>query len=998
MCDIWRARRARLILLAGTAAVIPFLLAATASATEPKRVLLVHSFGRAAPIPALSLSFESELTAKMDGPVDLDEVSVDMARYADPEMQEAIAEYLEKHMAKWRPDLVVPMAAPAAMFVAKYRERLFPGTPALYIGTDPRNLPPGALEQNATAVEQALDIPGLFEDILQVAPATKNIAVVVGATPLEQRWQRAFQKASEPLAGRIKFTYFNDLSFKEMQERVATLPPNSYIFYFMLLRDATGVTYSTDDALRRLSAVANAPMNSIFAHQLGTGIVGGRLYPTELVGKEAGDVAVRILHGEPASSFPPKLIDRLPPRYDWRALKRWKIDEKLLPPGSTILFREPTVWERYQTWIISGFSLCILQGLLIAGLVASLISRRKAESSLEESEKRFQTTADASPVMMWMTGEDELCTYVNKAWLEFTGRRLEQDLGEGWSESIHPDDLGKTLQTYGSAFDARERFAMQYRLKRRDGEYRWITDQGVPRYGPRGNFRGYVGACVDITDLLDKDRALREVEDRVALATEVAHLAVWELDTVTYDLWISDNGRKLFGFESEGPISYATYQDRVHPEDRARRASTIKQAIETQSGYSLEYRFLLPDGSVRWIGGRGRCVSDKDGRLTRLVGVTMDTTELKQAQQLFQLATEASPSGVALADATGRIVLVNAHVEELFGYGRDELIGKSIEILVRERFALYAPADREEFFAELQRGATGSGRELLAVRRDGSEFPVEISLNPIQTPQGILILASIVDISARKLAEEEAQRRREEIDLLSRVSLLGEMTASIAHEVNQPLSGIISNAGAGERFIDRGNVNLEQLREILVDIGADGRRAYNVMQNIRNTVKRGGAIRERLSINDVVTHVAHLIQPDAAAHSCHLKISLADRLPAVDGDPIQIQQVLVNLIGNAFDSMRETALENRKVEVSTKRNGDETVELSVRDYGVGIDEGVRSRIFEQFFTTKEDGLGMGLAIVRSIIQAHEGSIVVENAPGGGACFSVTMPVSNGTAP
>jgi signal transduction histidine kinase len=170
------------------------------------------------------------------------------------------------------------------------------------------------------------------------------------------------------------------------------------------------------------------------------------------------------------------------------------------------------------------------------------------------------------------------------------------------------------------------------------------------------------------------------------------------------------------------------------------------------------------------------------------------------------------------------------------------------------------------------------------------------------------------------------------------------------------------------------------------------------MQNIRNTVKRGGAIRERLSINDVVTHVAHLIQPDAAAHSCRLKISLADKLPAVDGDAIQIQQVLVNLIGNAFDSMRETALENRNVEVSTKRNGDQTIVLSVRDHGVGIDEGVRSRIFEQFFTTKEDGLGMGLAIVRSIIQAHEGSIVAENALGGGACFSVTLPVSNRAAP
>ena len=572
---------------------------------------------------------------------------------------------------------------------------------------------------------------------------------------------------------------------------------------------------------------------------------------------------------------------------------------------------------------------------------------------------------------------------------------MDQELGNGWSDGIHPEDLEDSLKTYGSAFDAREPFVMQYRLRDHDGQYRWVTDRGVPRYGPRGNFRGYVGACVDITDLLEKERALREIEDRIALAAEVAHLGVWELDTTTYDLWISDNGRKLFGFEPDGPISYVAFQNRVHPEDRTRRASTIKRAIETQGGYELEYRFLLPDGSVRWIGGRGHCVSDKDGRLTRLVGVSMDTTDLKQAQQLFQFATEASPSGVVLADAEGRIVLVNAHVEELFGYGRDELVGKSVEILVRERFAFYTPANRDEFFAEAQGRAAGAGRELLALRKDGSEFPVEIDLNPIQTPQGSLVLASIVDISARKLAEEEAQRRRDEIDLLTRVSLLGEMTASIAHEVNQPLSGIISNAGAGERFIDRGNVNLEQLREILVDIGADGRRAYDVMQNIRNTVKRGGAIRERLSINDVVTHVAHLIEPDAAAHSCQLQISLADELPPVNGDPIQIQQVLVNLIGNAFDAMKETALENRKVEVSTGRNGDQTIVLSVRDHGTGIDEEARSRLFERFFTTKPDGLGMGLAIVRSIIEAHDGTIVAENARSGGACFSVTLPISKG---
>ena len=164
------------------------------------------------------------------------------------------------------------------------------------------------------------------------------------------------------------------------------------------------------------------------------------------VGKEAADVAIRILHGEPASSIPPVLFERLPPRYDWRELQRWKINEKLLPPGSTVLFREPTVWDRYRAWIIAGLSICILQALLITGLLVNLIRRRRAESSLEESEKRFQTMADAAPVLIWTSGEDKLCTFLNKAWLEFTGRSMEQDLGNGWSEGVHPDDVEKALR------------------------------------------------------------------------------------------------------------------------------------------------------------------------------------------------------------------------------------------------------------------------------------------------------------------------------------------------------------------------------------------------------------------------------------------------------------------------------------------------------------------------------------------------------------------------
>ena len=976
------------------ALILVIVTAVGAGAAEPKRVLLVQSFGSAAtPFTARLIAFETELIAKMGDSVDVDEVSLDMARYADRDIQEAIVNYLQKRQAKWQPDLVVPIGSSATIFVAKYRDRLFPETPILYV-VDRRLLPPGALEKNAAYVGQEIELPGLLADVLQVAPATKDIAVIVGTTPLEHYWYEAFQKAAEPLAGRIKFTYYNDLSFDQMKERVSTLPPDSYIIFLLLVRDAAGVTLNSDNALQRLHAVAHAPINSIFDHQLGMGIVGGRLYQSEGVGKEAADVAVRILNGEPAPSIPSRLFERLPARYDWRELQRWKINEKLLPPGSTVLFREPTIWERYRAWVTAGVSIFILQALLISGLVFNLIRRRRAELSLAESEGRFQRMANAAPVMIWTAGQDKLCTFVNKAWLAFTGRSMEQELGNGWSEGVHPEDFENCVQTYAKAFDAREPFTTKYRLRRHDGEYRFITDNGAPRFGLHGNFRGYVGACVDVTDVLEKQKALSEFEERVALATEAAHLGVWERDLVNNKFWISDKARELFQFNPSEPVTYTQFRERAHPEDLISSDFARDKAIKMKSGYEQEYRILLPDGTVRWIAGRARCILDESGNVARLLGVSMDVTERKQAQELFQLATEASTSGTLLVDEQGHILLVNAQTEKLFNYWREELIGKPADMLIPDGFGSDF-ARREKFATTPQTRTMDAGKQLFGRRKDGSEFPLEIGLNAIQTPHGILVLASVVDITARNLAEEQARKTREEINRLSRISLLGEMTASIAHELNQPLAGITSNANAGQRFIDRGDADTVMLREILVDIAADGRRASEVISSIRNTIKKGAAIRKPINMNDVVTDVTRMVRPDTLASSCQLRLSLAKDLPVVEGDPVQIHQVLINLVTNACDAMRNIPLSRRNVEIATEQNDEGAIRVSVRDYGTGISEEVRGHLFDQFFTTKEEGLGMGLAIVRSIIESHGGKIGAENLNGDGACFSFTLPTTMG---
>jgi C4-dicarboxylate-specific signal transduction histidine kinase len=308
----------------------------------------------------------------------------------------------------------------------------------------------------------------------------------------------------------------------------------------------------------------------------------------------------------------------------------------------------------------------------------------------------------------------------------------------------------------------------------------------------------------------------------------------------------------------------------VHPEDRALRDSAIRGAIETHGEYEIEYRVLLPDGTLRWIGARGRCATEENGKGTRLIGVS-------------------------------------------------------------------------------------------------------------------------IDITPRKIAEAEARQYHAEVGHLSRVAAVGELAASIAHELNQPLSGIISNASAGQRFIDRGNVDLLEIRDLLADIMADGRRAGDVIRSIQSMVKKGVPARQPVNLNDLVTNVARMINPNAMLHSCELETLLEPNLPAIEADPIQLQQVVIN----AFDAMHDTPVPHRKVVIATEWNADGAIRTSVRDYGVGIPEEARKRVFEHFFTTKPNGLGMGLAIVRSIVESHGGTIAAENVDGGGARFHFTLPVGAG---
>src|SRR5882724_2946228 len=320
--------------------------------------------------------------------------------------------------------------------------------------------------------------------------------------------------------------------------------------------------------------------------------------------------------------------------------------QALIVGGSILLFAMAgTVQGITITWGLISMPLTaslFYQGLVVVMacelsfnmLRAAALARQlqTSEASVGESEERFRIVANAAPVLIWMADVDKLCNFFNKPWLEFTGRSMEQEMGNGWADGVHPDDLQRCLKIYTEAFDARQSFVMQYRLRRHDGEHRWISDQGVARYDTHENFAGYIGSCVDVTELINKDAELRESEERMRLAADAVNLGIWEWDLDQDEIWATNSRRALLGWPTSGKVGFEDFISCVHPDDRNRIQEAIDDAISKHKDYDSEYRLVLPDGVVRWMATRGSLHLSASGRPTRLLGVSIDITARKQAE------------------------------------------------------------------------------------------------------------------------------------------------------------------------------------------------------------------------------------------------------------------------------------------------------------------------------------------------------------------------------
>jgi len=488
---------------------------------------------------------------------------------------------------------------------------------------------------------------------------------------------------------------------------------------------------------------------------------------------------------------------------------------------------------------------------------------------------------------------------------------------------------------------------------------------------------------------------LRETQDRMELAASAAKLGMWMWDIPRNEIWITDKGRTLFGFAPSEKLDFDRFRSAVHPEDREFVLQAVDNSLHTGAEYEAEFRVLLPDGRVRWVAGRGHVEFDSNGQPARMRGASLDITKRKRAEEQFRLVVEAAPNAMIMVNAGGRITLVNTQAEAVFGYGRDELIGHPIEMLVPERFRSHHIGDRRGYFGDARARPMGAGRDLFGLRKNGSEVPIEIGLNPIHTSEGLFGLASIIDITERKQAELEAARQRSQLAHLSRVTSLGELSGSLAHELNLPLSAILCNAQAAQRLLAHGDADLAEVREILRDIVSEDKRAGEVIRRLRLWLKKGEVHQRSLRINKVVQDVLKLIRSDLVNQNVTADVELARNLPAVTGDPVQLQQVLVNLVVNACDAMTNCTIPERRLLIRTgieNRNGSSAVTVSVTDRGSSVPEEKMEQIFEPFFTTKAKGLGLGLSVCRTIIAAHRGKLWATNNPDRGATFHFSLSI------
>jgi PAS domain S-box-containing protein len=509
-------RRCSLLLCAFVLATSAHLSFA-ADTSPPKTVLVLYSFTDRKVQDELEI-LKSTTRSRVGTPVDFHVEYLGSARFDAPGYEKGVIESLASVYGGKKIDLVIADYYPALRFAVDHRQDLFAGAPIVFSTVPPKRLEGQKLWPGVTGVTMDVDLQGTIDLALRLQPDTKNAAVVVGTAETDRYWGAVIDQDLRQHQPGLNVIDLLGLPPDQLLKQVSALPPHTAVFFHAIPEEEAQPVTGTPEIVSTIAQ--RFPTYCFINRCLGYGVIGGS-YPNAVEQEiDAGELAARVLLGEAPENIP---VEHGPPalvHVDWRQLRRWNIPESALPAGAIVSYRQPTFWERYGKYVGAVILLIIVQAMLIIGLLWQRARNRKADLRLRESEKRFRLMADTTPALIWMCDKEGTVTYLNDRRIDFTGRDLATGFDDTWSKFIHPDDVQSVQTANKRALEKQQGYSKEYRLRRRDGMYRWMLDIAAPRVNEDGSFAGFVGSAADITDQKLAHEALEKIGGKLIEAQE----------------------------------------------------------------------------------------------------------------------------------------------------------------------------------------------------------------------------------------------------------------------------------------------------------------------------------------------------------------------------------------------------------------------------------------------------------------------------------------------
>lgn len=616
---------------------------------------------------------------------------------------------------------------------------------------------------------------------------------------------------------------------------------------------------------------------------------------------------------------------------------------------------------------------------------------RNALDEIQKSESKLRQVIDAIPALAWCNLPDGPNEFLNKGWREFTGLSPEQSQGWGWHEAFHPEDLPPLMEKWMRMLVSGEPDEIEARLRRHDGVYRWFLIRAAPFRDESGKIVRWYGTSTDIDDRKRAEDALRESAGELRLIVDKIPGLISIL-SASGEIQIQNHRLLEYFGKTLEEMSNWKESDIIHPEDLPRINQIFTQGITAGEPLEYEARFRRFDGVYRWLQARGFPARSDAGSVVRWYFLVTDIDELKRAEEKLRRSETFLAEGQRLSligSFSWRVetdeITWSEEVYRIFQF--EPGTGVKLE-LIAARVHPDDQATLNEMIERTRKGVSDFEYELRLLMPDAAVKYLRLIAHGIRDNEGRLeYIGAIQDVTESKVAEESLTRARMALAHMARVTTLSALTASIAHEINQPIAAVITSAGACLRWLDRDQPEVKRAQEAARRIEDDGKRAAEIITRLKSFYKKDvSPQRELVSINNVIDEMLALLRTEADRHSVLMRTELG-ALPPVIADRVLLQQVLMNLMLNGMEAMSERGGE---LKITTRCEGEEAM-VSVSDTGEGIPADKMEQIFDAFFTTKDGGIGMGLAISRTIIESHGGRLWATGNPECGATIHFTLP-------